>query len=372
MLPSDASDNLFLIPTSVDKVAHVGILNSISTHFLEKNSHQSEKLAIVYATPPLSPSAQRTAPEQSIATLKGPPTGMDNNDHRRQRQSNPSGYTGQQSLLQSSPQYSSAERFRQQSHLSAQSPTSATAVQARSGSIQGYSYPYGENTSFAESPMQAAPIQAYPTQYAQDTAATSQRLQQPYQQYGPNIMYNVPAQSQQQPQSPYDSVQSYSQQRAQASAVDTLQNLGVAQQYYVAGQEVPTSTPMATSNVQGQYAPMQSSYTAQSSVTGRESLSSGYAAGLADTAQGAASSAGYGSGQTAYAAATAAEMDTAYAQYETELRRTFEAVREGRIAEAGRQVVNISDWLLTNAEQLGRQAQIHNLASEKTRGDHGG
>ena len=281
---------------------------------------------------------------------------MDNNDHRRPRQTNPSSYTNPQSLLQSSPQYSSAERFRQPSNLPVQSPTSAPgAAQARSGSIPSYGYHYGEST-FPEAPMHATPIQAYPAQYPQD-ATTRLQQQQPYQQYGSNIMYNVSAQTQQPSQSPYDSVQSYSQPRGgQASAVEALQTLGVAPQYYVAGQEVPTSAPIATQNVQGQYAPIQSSYTAQSPVTGRDSLSSSsYAANLADnTAQGASSSTDYGSGQAAaYAAATAAEMDTAYAQYETELRRTFEAVRDGRIAEAGRQVVNISDWLLTNAELLG-------------------
>lgn len=279
---------------------------------------------------------------------------MDSNDRRRQRPSNASGYASQQSLLQTSPQYSSAERFRNP-QLPIQSPTSAP-TQGRSGNIQSYSYQYGEGSGFAESSMQAAPIQAYASQYGQDTS--TQRLQQPYQQYGSNIMYNVPAQSQQTPQSPYESVQPYAQQRGQASTVEALQNLGVPQQYYVPGQEGPTSAPntaIATQNVQGQYTPMQS-YTSQSSV-GREPLSSAYAGGMSDPSQ--SSSSGAYAGQASYSTTNAAEMDTAYAQYETELRRTFEAVRDGRIAEAGRLVVNISDWLLTNAELLGMEIQRH-------------
>lgn len=351
MLGFVASDHL---PSSFKAAAAaqlLGNLSALSTRFLEKDFQQSEKLAIVYATPPLSPSAQRTAREQSIATLKGQ-TGMDSNDHRRQRPTNPSGYPSQQSLLQTSPQYSSAERFRNP-QLPAQSPTSAP-TQVRSGNIQGYSYQYGESSGFAESSIQAAPVQAYPAQYGQDT--TTQRLQQPYQQYGSNIMYNVPAQSQQAPQSPYESVQPYSQQRGQASAVEALQNLGVPQQYFVPGQEGPTSAPnvaMAAPNVQGQYAPIQT-YTSQSPV-GREPLSAGYVGGMSDPSQ-SSSSGAYG-GQASYSATTAADMDTAYAQYETELRRTFEAIRDGRIAEAGRLVVNISDWLLTNAELLGMEIQ---------------
>src|SRR5215469_15524157 len=78
-----------------------------SANHFEKDFQTTEKLAVVYASPPLSPSAHQTAPYQSIATLKGRSAGMDNND-RRQRQSNPTGYAGQQGLIQASPQYSTA------------------------------------------------------------------------------------------------------------------------------------------------------------------------------------------------------------------------------------------------------------------------
>lgn len=194
--------------------------------------------------------------------------------------------------------------------------------------------------------MAAASIQ-YPAQYGQET----QRSQQQYQGYGSNIMYNVSSQQQQTPQSPYESVQPYPAQR-QATAVEVLTNqfTGVPQQYYVPGQEGPTNTPsaaIATQSMQ-QYAPM--SYSTHSPV-GREPLSSAYATAMTDPGQ-SSSSAAYG--QTTYATASSADMDTAYSQYETELRRTFESVRDGRLSEAGRQVVNISEWLLTNAEVLGK------------------
>lgn len=202
--------------------------------------------------------------------------------------------------------------------------------------------------------MQAASMQ-YPTQYGQE----AQRPQQQYQGYGSNIMYNVPSQQQQTPQSPYEPVQPYPAQR-QATAVEVLTNqfAGVPQQYYVASQEGPTNTPSAAITTQSmqQYAPMP--YTTHSPV-GREPLSSAYTTTITDPGQ-SSSSAAYG--QTSYATAPSADMDTAYSQYETELRRTFESVRDGRLAEAGRAVVNISDWLLSNAEVLGMSPT--NVSSE--------
>ncbi|KAF1811453.1 hypothetical protein P152DRAFT_399204 [Eremomyces bilateralis CBS 781.70] len=47
------------------------------------------------------------------------------------------------------------------------------------------------------------------------------------------------------------------------------------------------------------------------------------------------------------------DLDNAYGQYQAELRRTFECVRDGRLVEAGQSLVQISDWLLGNAESLG-------------------
>jgi hypothetical protein len=268
---------------------------------------------------------------------------MDSND-RRHRQNNPSGYANQQGLIQGSPQYpatSSADRFRQ---LAVQSPTSAPSS-GRGGNIPGYSYPYAEGAQFGSSAMNAAPLQ-YQAEYGQDTA----RSQQQYSQYGSNIMYNVPSQQTASPQSPYETVQPYQQPR-QSAAIEVLSTqFGVPQQYYVAGEGGPTSVPntaIAGQNVQSQYTPL--SYTTQSPVA-RDTIASAYATGMADASQ-SSPQAGYG--QPAYGSQSDAALDNAYGQYQTELRRTFEGVREGRLAEAGTSLIHISDWLLGNAEALG-------------------
>ncbi|QDS77760.1 hypothetical protein FKW77_004955 [Venturia effusa] len=291
---------------------------------LGKIYQPTEKLAIVYATPPLSPSAQRSL-EAPGASLKIRSGGMDSND-RRHRQS--SGYASQQGLIQSSPQYpatSSSERYRQQPHLAVQSPASASTT-GRSGTLPGYNYPYAaEGSQFGSSAMNAGPMQ-YSAEYAPDATQRSQQ-QQPYQQYGSNIMYNVPSQQQQpSPQSAYETVQPY-QPRQTAAALEVLTNqFAVPQPYYEGG---PTSAPASAIAAQStQYTSL--SYTTQSPV-GREPLTSAYATGMADANQGSSQGA---YGQTNYAAA---ELDSAYGQYQTELKRTFECIH----------------WLLGNAEALG-------------------
>ena len=46
-------------------------------------------------------------------------------------------------------------------------------------------------------------------------------------------------------------------------------------------------------------------------------------------------------------------FDRAYAQYQNALKQTFERTRSGRLIEAGQSLLEISDWLLGNASDLG-------------------
>lgn len=318
---------------------------------LTKRTVQVSKLAILYATPPLSPTAHRSALEAPLAAFKGRTLGMDSNDPRR-RQSNPSGYASQQGLLQQSPQYpatSASDRYRA-SQLGIQSPTSAPST-GRSGNIPGYSYGYGESSSFGGSSMNPSSM-SYQSQYGEDTS----RQSQPYGQYGSNMMYNAPAQQQVPTQPAYEPVQQYQQPR-QSTAIEVLTNqFDVPQQYYGAGGSGPTSAPisaMGPQNPSTQYPPM--SYTQQTSAP-RETLPSAYTMG--DATQSAQS--GYGQ-SSSY---SAGELDNAYGQYQNELKRTFESIRDGRLADAAGSLVNISDWLLGNAESLGRLGAMTSLLCE--------
>lgn len=268
---------------------------------------------------------------------------MESND-RRQRQNHPPGYVGPQGLPQITGQYSSApasERYRQPS-LTAQSPTSAPST-ARAGQQPGYNYGYGEGSQFVGSTMQTGAMQ-YQTEYGQE----SQRGQQQYQPYGSSMLYSVPSQQQTSPQSPYDTVQPY-QSRPSAAALDVLSNqFNVPQQYYVQGESGPTSAPsvpVAAQNVPSQYPPI--SYTSQTPA-GRESIGSTYATGITDPSPSAAPGA-FGQSMSQ----SQNEMSEAYAQYQHELKKTFQSIRDGHLAEAGRQTLELSTWLLTHAEVLG-------------------
>jgi hypothetical protein len=48
-----------------------------------------------------------------------------------------------------------------------------------------------------------------------------------------------------------------------------------------------------------------------------------------------------------------AALDDAYNQYQNALKRTFQNMRDGRLGEAGTSLLTISDWLLSNAVELG-------------------
>lgn len=290
---------------------------------------------------------------------------MESND-RRQRQSNPSGYPAQQGILQQQPsQYppaSAPDRYRQAGLQ--QSPTSAPSSRRPGGQSYG-TYGYGEGAQFVGSSMQTGSLQ-YQPEYASESARSQQ--QQQYGQYGSNIMYNVPSQQQAAlPTSPYESVQPYPQQPRQSAAIEVLSTqFGVPQQYYVpgAGDAGPTSAPnsaIAQQSVPSQYSSL--SYTQQSPVAqARDSMGSAYGAGMTDTSA-------HGGppqyGTQGYSAQSGSEFDAAYQQYQSELRRTNESVRDGRLAEAGSSLVRISEWLLGNAESLGMR-YAHLLRSLQT------
>jgi hypothetical protein len=185
---------------------------------------------------------------------------------------------------------------------------------------------------------------SYQSEYGQET----QRQPQSYGQYSSNIMYNVPSQQQGPSQPPYETVQQYQQPR-QSTAIEALTNqFAVPQQYYGAGEGGPSTAPISA--IGGQNIPAhypQLSYNTQAT-SARETIPSAY--GMADTGQ--SSQGGYG--QSGH---SSSELDTAYGQYHSELKRTFESIRDGRLVEAGSSLVSISEWLLGNAEVLGKGSQ---------------
>ncbi|KAJ4985774.1 hypothetical protein SVAN01_08770 [Stagonosporopsis vannaccii] len=283
---------------------------------------------------------------------------MDND--RRPRQ-NPSGYASQQGTLlppQSSyPVVSASDRFRQAPLTAPAPPTSAPSSGSRPNS-QSYGYAYGEGSQFVGSSIQSSGVsygaQGYgsPDQQPQQQRAA----QQQYSPYGQNVMYSVPgAQGSATGSSQYEPVEPYQQNRD--SAIEVLSTgFGVAQsQYYnVAGEGGPTSAPasaIATQTVPSQYPSL--GYTTQQAPVGREPLAPAYTAGgMTDTHQPTAQ-AGYSQpGSYSEQHGSGNEYDDFYNNYQSELKKTFQYVHDGRINEAGAQLHRLSEWLLHWAETL--------------------
>jgi hypothetical protein len=199
---------------------------------------------------------------------------------------------------------------------------------------------------------------------AQDYGSEQQQQQQQtqrasqYSPYGQNIMYSVPgAQPAASGSSQYEPVEQYQQNRD--SAIQVLSTgFGVAQpQYYESG---PTSAPasaIATQNVPSQYPSLP--YTASQAQVGREALAPAYtAAGMTDPHQ-PSSQAGYS--HPSYSdpqSSSGNEYDDFHRNYQNELKRTFEYVRDNRLSEAGAQLYRLSDWLLHWAETLGEFSRV--------------
>lgn len=290
---------------------------------------------------------------------------MDND--RRPRQTL-AGYASLQPQS-SYPVVSASERYRQ-TPMSAQPPISAPSSGHRpSTSAQSYGYAYGEGSQFVGSSIQQP---AYAGDYA--TEQPPQRASQQYQPYGQGAMYNVPsAPAPATATSQYEPVQPY--QQARDSTIGVLGNdFGVAPpQYYGGGvpsEGGPTSAPataMATQNVPSQYPSL--GYTAQQAAVGRESLAPAYsAAAMTDqhqpTAPGSYSQTSYGEQQQPQSQphqqppqGSGNEYDDFYNNYQAELKKTFENIRDGRLADAAPQLFRLSDWLLHWAETLGELAR---------------
>ncbi|KAF2849122.1 hypothetical protein T440DRAFT_490667 [Plenodomus tracheiphilus IPT5] len=259
------------------------------------------------------------------------------NDRARQ---GPSRYATQQGL------YPQASHPRQAPLTASAPPTTLPSTGSRA---QGYAYAYGEGSQFAPS-IQPAGVPYSAQEYAADQQQQAQRPTQQYTPYGQNVMYAVSNTQGSAPgSSHYEPVEPY-QQNNRDSAIHVLSTgFGVAQAqpYYEGG---PTSAP-ASSSVPSQFSSL--GYPATQAHVGRETLAPAFTAtAMTDphpSTQGSYSQAynephGSGSGN---------EYDDFYNNYQTELKKTFEYVRDSRLSEAGTQLYRLSDWLLHWAETLG-------------------
>ncbi|KAI9837570.1 MAG: hypothetical protein M1819_007221 [Sarea resinae] len=249
-------------------------------------------------------------------------------------------------------------RFREQPGMS----------RSRDGSAQGYGYGY------AGGPQYGAPLAGSSMQYPADYASDGHRQQQHLSQYGgSNMIYNAAAaaaaaqQQQQAPQqSPYDTVQPYHP-RHSAAALEVLSTQFGVPQYFVQPGEATSAAgpalPSQQSAASSQYPPL--SYPPQNNSSGRSSFGQSYASsGMPDLSQNSAPEA---LEQQDLGGQGTSNYDEAYNQYQGALKQTFENTRYGRLDEAGQSLLQISEWLLGHAEDLGLVRDEAELHSDRLR-----
>jgi hypothetical protein len=199
--------------------------------------------------------------------------------------------------------------------------------------------------------MQGGSLQ-YQPEYAQEpqrqqAQQTPQQQQPQYAQYGQNMVYGMTQQGT--PQSPYEAVPQY--QSRQSAAVDTLSNQFGVPQYFAPGE--PTSAGVPAAHTQYLTSQIQPATYPQQSPTGRTTLAPPFPASMAEF-----SSVGsenlqqqeYGQETPAYDDA----YNAAYNQYQHALKQTFSNTRDGRLIEASQSLLDISEWLLGHAQDLGK------------------
>ncbi|OAT12395.1 hypothetical protein, variant 3 [Blastomyces gilchristii SLH14081] len=278
---------------------------------------------------------------------------MDGDSHQRKTYG-PSGYRTGSGIGQHPIRHlsgSSSDRFRQQQQPEpARGPDTHEVIpQDRTSSLSAYgAYVYTEPPSCNTPSLQGGTLQGGGLQYESNFSSTSPRNQQPDQQqqrlsqYDGDMVYGITPQAQ--PQPPYEGVSQY--QPRQSAAIEVLATqFGVPQYFQPAGP--------AVAGVSDQYltaSQVQSTQYSQPASPTRASTTSALPEIMADLH---ASAATEGLEHADFPRESPSGFDDAYNQYQRALRQTFENTRSGRLLDASQSLLEISEWLLGNATELG-------------------
>ena len=234
------------------------------------------------------------------------------------------------------------DRFGQSQMLATRTEMSAPPA---GPAAQTLAYGYTQGQQYAAQPLHGSSLQ-----YTPDFSPPDSQRQQQFPQYASNMMYNVPSQAQQ--QSPYESVSQY--QPRQSAAIEVLSTQFGVPQYFNPSEPTSAAGPA----VPQQYASAQfqqpMSYPPQQASLVRSTNPLPYQSSMADFAQPIASEAL----EQQDLALDSSSYDDAYNQYQNALKSTFENTRSGRLIEAGLSLLEISEWLLGHAVELGRPTSV--------------
>ncbi|KKK14184.1 hypothetical protein ARAM_003576 [Aspergillus rambellii] len=232
-----------------------------------------------------------------------------------------------------------ADRFRQVGLHSTRGDPYPGAGRPRMSAYMDYGY---TDSAFQGSALQEDELQPYPP------TLRDQQRQQPFSPYEPEMVYNL---GQQGPsQTPYEVVPPYSSR--QSAAMDSLPGQFAVSQYFSPNESA------GTGGVPPPYLASQLSLSAynQSGPIGRSSATQPFPATMADmTPVGTAGQQQALSQPQSHARASleAPGSNEPYRQFQQALRVTIDHTRTGRLVEASRSLLEISEWLVASARELG-------------------
>ena len=283
----------------------------------------------------------------------------DNGSHSREE----AHFTGRRNLLPVQTAYSEIapeeNRYGQSGYSYTQDPllssTSVTRSSVGPSMAQAESFPivYGHSGQHVGSGWQPGSLQQ-----SLPYSSNVERGQQESQRYGQGTFYNVSSQAALHgPQSRFGLSQQYSE-RTSSLIGDTTTPYGF-QQYYMGGDGGILRNPATSpSQIHSQGVP---TYQALPNPQQNEGTSHALSSGTFETVMGESSQptshSAYGTVQPTYgnqATQSVPDYDNTYDAYQTELKKTYGFIEEGRIDEASRNLLVISKWLLENVEALGQ------------------
>ncbi|EDN04567.1 predicted protein [Histoplasma mississippiense (nom. inval.)] len=257
---------------------------------------------------------------------------------------------------------SSSERFRQQQQPEpAGGPgTDEVISQDRTSSVSAYgSYGYTESLPYNTPPLQGGTLQSGGIQYQSNFASTAARNQHPNQQqqrlsqYEGDMVYGITPQVQ--PASQYEGVSHY--QPRHSAAIEVLATQFGVPQYFQEGEPaVAGGSDKYLTVSQAQTTPY-----SQPAALPRASTASALPEIMAGLP---ASTASDGLEHSEFPRQSS-RFDDAYIQYQRALRETFESTRSGRLLDASQSLLEISEWLLGNATELGLARDEEELHSDR-------
>ena len=264
------------------------------------------------------------------------------------RQYDQSSYQSPRGYGANIPGTSLPERYGQSQTQARQIPTteSAGSTGAAAGQALRGVYPYAQGQQQYAPHMQGTSM-GYQAEFQQDT-----QRQQQFPAYCSDMIYSLPAQVQpaQQP-SNYDVVQQPYQPR-QSTAIEVLSNQFGVPQYYNTGEPTSAASQIPQTYASPQY--QQQHAFQQSLSSNRPTEGTSYATGVGEYTQLNMS----GALEPAEAAQDPSAGEEPYKTYLESLKQTYQFTYEGRLVEAGQRLLELSDWLIGHATELGGSSLI--------------